>query len=350
MLPSTFSHVLPHQMAKLAQQPLVQNILDLLESDAPMHAIQPLLDSLRPRDATPSGAPASGASPADTSSTVVGKQQGARKRHGSGGGKQKHSGLQNERGDAGEMRDAGEHAEHTASQEIAIGDGGQGDASAASGDASHPTANDCTIIHSNHHHHHEPSPIKQPPADWDNLTLVSPKQPLPSPRQHRNVNKPKRGALSMSLGGALQGGLPSSSKATAPPEAAPPLAQGPRASAWGRPVAVQRPVQSNPSLKDIQAQEAAAQRGGGAPLRQGGPAVPGDGAAPKRPTAEGVLVSLGDLIEARVERRVPEGQAIARGAVEERTVAWGGARGKSPTARGVSFADIQVCVQAICRQ
>ncbi len=299
-------------MAKLAQQPLVQSILELLEADAPMHAIQPLLETLRSRG---TGNPAQGGG--GITSNGQDATKGGRKRQSSSSG----SGAK--------IKNSPPASTGVVEEQAGI----SGDVGTTSPmeEAAAPSTTTYQQQQQNTPPCIETSPIKQPPADWDNLVLVSPKQPLSSPRQQRSGGKPRRGALSMSLGGGA-------------PEGGPVPAQGnPRAPAWGRPATTAHAHGlSNPSLKDIQAQEAAAQRGGGPP-RQGGAAAAVDAASTKRPTAEGVVVSLGDLIEARVERKPVGGQAadVGRGRGEERTVAWGGVSGASPSAHGVSFADIQ---------
>ena len=170
----------------------------------------------------------------------------------------------------------------------------------------------------------QPSPVKQLPADWDSLVPLSPKEPLPSPRQQRAGAKTKRGALSLSLG---RGNAAEKIREAAPQAGPSPLAT--KAPAWGRPAAGPPPPATNPSLKAILAQQAAEQppSGGGKPADK-----------PPRPGQTGVALSLGELIDAQVERRVAAAQAIA---ARKQGPAWGCAGGSPP---GLSFADIQVHV------
>lgn len=266
-------HVLDvQQVAKLTHKGLVERILAALESDAPMSVIEPLVEELR------------GGGEAESKGSSAKKD--ARRR------KQKSTSPTAAKEDASVDEAVGAAAEQGAG---AAEEGPAGPAPAAQP---------------------QPTPVKQPPADWDSLVPLSPKEPLPSPRQPRGA-KTKRGALSLSLGGAA---------APPNPVASPTPAPAAKAPAWGRPGP---PAPSaNPSLKAILAQQAAEQ-----------PAPAGSKPAdkPPRPGQSGVALSLGELIDAKVERRAVAQPIAAR----KQGPAWG-CQGGSPPGPGPSFADIQV--------
>lgn len=260
------------QVAKLTHKALVERIVAALEADAPMSVIEPLVEAMR------------------------------------GGGE----------GDGGKERRRRKHKLPPAADAKKFDTVAAAETAQPTGkdQSPSPTAQPSAAPPPPINNAVQPSPVKQP--DWDSLVPLSPKEPLPSPRQPRGGPKTKRGALSLSLGGSRQQG----------PSPSPPVAS--KGPAWGRPSAP-APA-ANPSLKAILAQQAAepsqAPVGGGKPADK-----------PPRPGQSGVALSLGELIDAKVDRRAGA-QPIA--AARKQGPAWGCAGG-SPPGPGPSFADIQVC-------
>lgn len=275
------------QLAKLTHKALVERIIAAIESDAPMSVIEPLVAELR------GGADAEAGGQANP----IGRSKGATKH-------------------AKSISPVAAVPTTVAESLLALPEAADVKERSAPAAA---TGEQPPVV--------QPSPVKHSAADWDNLVLVSPKEPRQSPRQQRGGGKAKRGALSLSLVGAS-----ASIEAATAEQATPPANKAP---AWGRTAMGAPLATASLSLKAILAQQAAEQ-----PSTAGSKPVD----KPPRPGQTGVALSLGELIDAKVERQaVAQPKAVAQPiAAKKHGPAWGCAGGSPPP--GLSFADIQVRV------